>query len=489
VQFSRQLEPAHIIGQLLSMKRAVAMRIIINRHSKRRIRKMKWRMQALEQLVAVATLMSFLAKNVDAYGCMNEIYGGKGVGCTANDVSFHRVAGFEVFDPLAEPPCNCNCGGDTGVLCDPWSEAHPAVDCSGLTTPISCWAPNDGPLQPTGVVFGACLGSDDNVNVALTVDLTVGALRYDVAMYINLDGGSAIAGAECAIVPMEDGPYGDVTVATTGEGTDGDGCADFITKGTLTNFAFAAITLRCADTYSPGSNNTQASDGLLDFDIAISWQQKAGDNCDFDTSPPKLPAPGAPSKCWIPEAGARINLPIYVPPYTTPSSQPSLSSAPSSQPSESSQPSSMPSGSPSVSSVPSISSAPSVSSAPSLSLVPSLSTAPSSEPSLNPSVSSAPSGEPSSTPSSEPSLSPSSEPSSQPSLEPSESSAPSLSSRPSSSTDEPSSAPSTSQEPSQSPSLGPTLSSMPSSSPTGKPTDQVSCLCLSHYSYASLYRN
>jgi len=444
---------------------------------------MKWRMQALEQLVAVATLMSFLAKNVDAYGCMNEIFGGKGVGCTANDVSFDRVAGFTVSDSLAEDPCNCNCSGDTGIPCSPWSETPLAVDCSGLTTPISCWAPNDGPLQPIGVVFGACLGSDDNVNIALTVDLTVSTARYDVAMYINLDGGSALAGAECAIVPMEYGDYGLVKVRTTvEEGGDGDGCPDFTSSGTLTNFEFAAITLSCADTYSPGASNPQASDGLLDFDIAISWQQSAGDNCYFDTS---LPEPGTSSKCWIPDAGARINLPIYVPPYTTPSSQPSLSSAPSSQPSESSQPSSMPSGSPSVSSVPSISSAPSVSSAPSLSLVPSLSTAPSSEPSLNPSVSSAPSGEPSSTPSSEPSLSPSSEPSSQPSFEPSESFAPSLSSRPSSSTDEPSSAPSTSQEPSQSPSLGPTLSSMPSSSPTGKPTDQVSCLCLSHYSYAS----
>ena len=202
---------------------------------------------------------------------------------------------------LPNPRVIATAVGTRVSLAPPGPRRTPAVECSGLTTPISCWAPNDGPLQPTGVVFGACLGSDDNVNVALTVDLTVGALRYDVAMYINLDGGSALAGAECAIVPMKDGPYGDVTVATTGEGTDNDGCPDFTTKGTLTNFAFAAITLKCADTYSPGSSNPQASDGLLDFDIAISWQQNAGYNCYFDTS---LPSAHTGYGCQVLETGS-----------------------------------------------------------------------------------------------------------------------------------------------------------------------------------------
>ncbi|KAK1741031.1 hypothetical protein QTG54_008283 [Skeletonema marinoi] len=240
------------------------------------------------------------------------------------------------------------------------------------------------------------------------------------------------------------------------------------------------------------------------------------ENCDFEEG--MFPIPD-------------VNLRIYVPPYTTPSSQSSLapsvssvpstsshpSSEPSLKPSESSQPSSEPSQTPSKSAEPtsepsltpskSVSSVPSAhpSSEPSLnpsessqpssepsqtpsksaepssepSLTPSKSAEPSSEPpssqpSLNPSMSSAPSGEPNSTPSSEPSLTPSSEPSSQPSLEPSESSAPSLSLRPSSVTDEPSSAPSSSQEPSLSPSLDLTVSSMKSTDqssfpPTGSP--------------------
>ena len=51
----------------------------------------------------------------------------------------------------------------------------------------------------------------------------VGSLKYDAAMYINIDGGSAISGDECAIVPMVAGTYGEVTVAET----DADRCPDF----------------------------------------------------------------------------------------------------------------------------------------------------------------------------------------------------------------------------------------------------------------------
>ena len=85
-------------------------------------------------------------------------------------------------------------------------------------------------------------------------------------MYINLDGGSATTGAECAIVTMMDGTYGDITVATTGEGTDEDFCPDFTLSGAgdLTNFALEAITLSCADKYS-ASSNAPGSDGLTGF--------------------------------------------------------------------------------------------------------------------------------------------------------------------------------------------------------------------------------
>ena len=245
-----------------------------------------------------------------AYNCVDR--NGGATGCQSNDVSFERVSGFTVYDEMAEPPCNCNCGGDTGHACptntveeDNWvaTNVHASVDCATVTTPIadprpiSCWAPHDGPLMKIGVVFGACLGSEDNVQISITVDLGVSNRRYDVAMYINTIGGNALldqTDGACEIVTMTDDTYGDVTVRTTGEGTDGDGCADFAAgTGTLSDFGFAPIVLRCADTYNPDS--TTEGDNLLDFDVAVVWDNQANSgNCDIENG--ILPLPGSNPK-------------------------------------------------------------------------------------------------------------------------------------------------------------------------------------------------
>jgi hypothetical protein len=206
------------------------------------------------------------------------------------------------------------------------TEGYAAVDCDTTPDPVSCWSP-DGTLFGVGMVFGACLGADDNVEIALTVDLLgellpgrghcmtimdhahmlfysliippalsylypVGSTKYDAAMYINLDGGSAISGNECAIVPMVAGTYGDVTIAET----DGDGCPDFSSSGQLTDFPFDTITLACAD---------NDGNGKLDFDVAVSWDQSADANCAMDGSY-ALPAPGTKAKCWKPSTGVRF---------------------------------------------------------------------------------------------------------------------------------------------------------------------------------------
>ena len=67
----------------------------------------------------------------------------------------------------------------------------------------------------------------------------------------------------------------DVIVATAGSGTDGDSCPDFTTTGDLKNFAFSAITLKCADTYSATTATVESNKLLGDFDVAISWQQNS----------------------------------------------------------------------------------------------------------------------------------------------------------------------------------------------------------------------
>jgi hypothetical protein len=260
---------------------------------------------ALMQLVSVATILPFsLISTADAtYNCVAE-NGGR-TGCSSQDVSFDRVAGFEVFDSLADPPCNCNCGGDTGYDCPTTAEeatwvatnGHASVDCASVTTPISCWAPFGGGLQKIGVVFGACLGSDDNVQVAITVDLGVKNARWDVAMYINTIGGSALIDTTegaCEIVTMRNGTYGDITVSYDEAGADGDACADFAAgSGTLSDYAFAPITLRCADHYNPDS--TTVGDNLLDFDVAIVWDNQ-GDSSNCDVENGILPLPSTNSK-------------------------------------------------------------------------------------------------------------------------------------------------------------------------------------------------
>lgn len=130
-------------------------------------------------LVTLVTLFSLLLVNKEVsattttYGCMETVSGlSLSSGCTAQDVKFERVSGFTVADALAQT-CNCNCGGNTGKVCAEWNaaaEGYAAADCDATSDPVSCWSP-DGTLFGVGMVFGACLGADDNVQIALTVDL------------------------------------------------------------------------------------------------------------------------------------------------------------------------------------------------------------------------------------------------------------------------------------------------------------------------------
>lgn len=131
----------------------------------------------LVTLVTLFSLLLVMNKEVSAttttYGCMETVSGlDLSSGCTAQDVKFERVSGFTVSDTLAQT-CNCNCGGNTGKVCAEWNaetEGYAAANCDATSDPVSCWSP-DGTLFGVGMVFGACLGADDNVQIALTVDL------------------------------------------------------------------------------------------------------------------------------------------------------------------------------------------------------------------------------------------------------------------------------------------------------------------------------
>lgn len=90
---------------------------------------------------------------------MQDLYGSN-LGCTASDVKFIGVTGVEVYDPGAYKDAN-------------------------------------------GIWMDACRGKDDYVNLAFTADIELGADRYDVGMYINIEGGSAMTGT-CAVALLSD---------------------------------------------------------------------------------------------------------------------------------------------------------------------------------------------------------------------------------------------------------------------------------------------
>ncbi|KAL3822208.1 hypothetical protein ACHAXA_000648, partial [Cyclostephanos tholiformis] len=327
-----------------------------------------------------------------------QIYEGKPntLSCTAQNIKFLQVDSFSVSDAEAKP-CNCDCV-ETGCQA-----------CSITSNPVSCKEVGVTRTYRKGTVIGACRGTDDEVTVQVGMSIDVGNAEYDVGLYVNTNGGSAITGSRCIVAGLDNinstsnEPYrnanNEIMVGLLAPTSGNNTCYDFLDKGTLKNYKFSAITLACIDTSSP-------SDGYLDFNVATSFSSVS--TCSYNgTLPFTLPYPTASSKCWGGSSGTSFTLDIAVPPYRMPSSNPSgnPSSNPSSGPSLSKNPSSNPSSRPSRN--------------PSSNPSGNPSSKPSSRPSRNPS--SNPSGNPSSNPSSRPSTSrnPSSNPSGNPSSNPS----------------------------------------------------------------------
>lgn len=244
--------------------------------------------------------------------CMQENYkyykgANNAISCSAQNIKFQSLAGIDVHDRLA---MRCNCGGAAG-------------SCSGGTNCAACDASNpsavscavDGKILKNGTYLGACLGNDDNVNVSLAFNIGVSNSGDDLGLYLATDGGSVLSTtSHCYVAPLTAGVYDSGKVNITY--TDSDQCLDIKGSGTLTNYYFSPIVMKCADL---GGNS------YLDFDVGVSWENTA--NCTFlwdGISNPPYPAQG--SKCWTAtgDAGSgRIELPIYVPPYPTPSARPS----------------------------------------------------------------------------------------------------------------------------------------------------------------------
>ena len=105
-----------------------------------------------------------MVRAFDAYSaCMVEA-SGIDLGCTAQDIKFTQVMGFDILGGPNLLPCNCS---STTATCGEYD-----IDCGTFEV---------------GTLFGACNGGNgnDEVTVQMTVDFLVSTTRYDIGMYIG----------------------------------------------------------------------------------------------------------------------------------------------------------------------------------------------------------------------------------------------------------------------------------------------------------------
>jgi hypothetical protein len=327
-------------------------------------------------------------------------------------------------------------------------------------------------------------GTIIKINITLSMDLN--AERFDLGIYLGLNGTSARTGTNTCLVQS----LGPDDAGTTVSNVDGDKCWD-------STAGISSIVIKNADILCDDTDNS----GKVTFNSCFVWKTQ-GPNTNCNGSSVLLSIPDTKCQCGNKDDGdiqiSQISIPSSNPssnPSGNPSQNPSIipsgdpSSYPSGNPSQnpssipSRNPSSNPSGNPSSNPSKNPSSDPSGDPSENQSSNPSgdpssyPSTHPSEDPSKNPSTdpSGNPSGDPSSNPSEDPSTNSSEDPSESPSTDPSKDPSVNPSTDPSK---DPSEIPSTepSDDPSENPSSDPSEnpSEIPSTDPSGDPSGDPS---------------
>jgi hypothetical protein len=180
------------------------------------------------------------------------------------------------------------------------------VAATGVS-PLECTANDTRISQLSPDTWEACTGTaiGETANVQFFANLVIGAqTRYDLAMYIALDGGSAMTGTNCLKDVLQ--PVASPTPATgdplnpSGAGpfanTDGDLCGEALSAGADQVSAFYQLhtaTITCLD------NN---HDGWVDpVSTCLSWANNK-DQYDCQGVTTLVPGPGTGSKCncqWL----------------------------------------------------------------------------------------------------------------------------------------------------------------------------------------------
>ncbi len=167
---------------------------------------------------------------------------------------------------------------------------------SGLNNP-ACTA-NDLAISYTSnpTVSDGCINSTDMLQARLTAQITLAsAQRYDLGMWVALDGGDGKTGASCTrqiLQPVSLAPATNPTIPGPYWSSEpvGDLCGDGPPASVSTYQFPYAINVACSDITVSGES---AANGFIDLGQCGSWDNNAGSTCNN----PTMAVPGTGSKC------------------------------------------------------------------------------------------------------------------------------------------------------------------------------------------------
>lgn len=186
--------------------------------------------------------------------------------------------------PLAAPPLPLPAFAGPGDFC---------IDDTGIN-PINCTASDTRIGRLTPHMTEVCTAVGDTATVQFKAELVIGATtRYDLAMYVATNGGSALNGSSCVkdvLQPVDElnAPGDPTNLSGMGpfKNEDGDSCGEANqTVGAF--YMLHLMTITCRD-----DNN----DGAVDpISTCVSWDNSANTACTGVTA--TMPGPGTSSKC------------------------------------------------------------------------------------------------------------------------------------------------------------------------------------------------
>jgi uncharacterized repeat protein (TIGR01451 family) len=171
----------------------------------------------------------------------------------------------------------------------------------GAPNGLNCTA-NDVTLSsPAITVIENCQFPGDTAILQVLADVTGTAqTRYDVGVWVSVDGDPNGDGSETGICSVVSIPNDILDTNGASVNIDGDNCGDVANTGNLTDINQADL-----GTFSVLCNDSDG-DGQLNLPLIISWDNQAGGVCAASTDT----LPNTPAKC---RANIDNNIPVPVP--------------------------------------------------------------------------------------------------------------------------------------------------------------------------------